>query len=157
MQKGGEREAKWRAQNSGQEANTGGEAGFRDKHKKEWIPSYKINDSWENNTQHKNIVNITIIILGFPGGSVVKNLPANAGDAGLIPGSGNSLGGGNGNPLHCSCLGNPMDRRTWWALVCGVAKIWKQLSTHCDCFMQWQVLVDLWWLFLMYVGHLKLT
>ena len=116
-----------------------------------WVPSYKINDSWENNTQHKNIVNITIIILGFPGGSVVKNLPANAGDASLIPGSGNSLGGGNGNPLHCSCLGNPMDRRTWWALVCGVGKSWKRLSTHCDYFMQWQVLVDSWWPFLIYL------
>ena len=51
--------------------------------------------------------------LGFPRGSVVKNPPANAGDtrdAGLIPGSGRSPGGGNGNPLQYSCLGNPMDR-----------------------------------------------
>ena len=46
---------------------------------------------------------------GIPGGSVVKNLPANAGDAGLIPESGRSPGGGNGNPLQYSCLGNPMD------------------------------------------------
>ena len=46
---------------------------------------------------------------GFPGGSVVKNLPANAGDMGLIPGSGRSPGGGNGNPLKYSCLENPMD------------------------------------------------
>ena len=49
----------------------------------------------------------------FPGGSVVKNLPANAGDAGdtsLIPGLGRSPGVGNGNPLQYSCLGNPMDR-----------------------------------------------
>ena len=47
---------------------------------------------------------------GFPGGSVVKNLPANAGDAGdmgLIPGSGRSPRGGNGNPLQYSCLENP--------------------------------------------------
>ena len=43
-------------------------------------------------------------------GSVVKNLPANAGDSGLIPGLGRSLGGGNGNPLQYSCLENPMDR-----------------------------------------------
>ena len=49
---------------------------------------------------------------GFPGGSVVKNLPANAGDAGSTPGSGRSTGGGNGNPLHYSCLGNPMVRET---------------------------------------------
>ena len=51
--------------------------------------------------------------LGFPGGSVVvkkKSPPASAGDVGLIPGSGKSPGGGNGNPLQNSCLGNPMDR-----------------------------------------------
>ena len=47
---------------------------------------------------------------GFPGGSVVKNLPAKAGDEGLIPGSGRSPGGGNGNPLQYSCLVNPLDR-----------------------------------------------
>ena len=41
---------------------------------------------------------------GFPGGSVVENLPANAGDAGLIPGLGGSLGGGNNNPLQYSCV-----------------------------------------------------
>ena len=44
-----------------------------------------------------------------PGGSVVKNLPINAGDAGLVPGLGRSPGAGNGNPLQYSCLGNPMD------------------------------------------------
>ena len=42
-----------------------------------------------------------------------------AGDSGLIPGSGRSPGGGNGNPLHYSCLGNPMDRGAWWARVHG--------------------------------------
>ena len=47
---------------------------------------------------------------GFSGGSVVKNPPANAGDAGAIPGSGRSPGEGNGNPLQYSCLENPMDR-----------------------------------------------
>ena len=52
----------------------------------------------------------------------VKNLPANAGDVGLIPGSERFLGGGNGNPLQCSYLENPMDRETWWATVHGVAK-----------------------------------
>ena len=59
---------------------------------------------------------------GFPGGSVVKNLPANAGDVGLIPGSGRSVGGGNDNPLQYSCLGNPMDRGAWRAIVHGVTK-----------------------------------
>ena len=44
-----------------------------------------------------------MILWGFPGGSVVKKLPSNAGDTGLIPGSGQSLGEGNGNPLQYSC------------------------------------------------------
>ena len=63
--------------------------------------------------------------LGFPGGTVVKNTPANAGDtrdAGLIPGSGRSPGVGNGNPLHLSCPQNSMDRGAWWATVHEVAK-----------------------------------
>ena len=58
---------------------------------------------------------------------MVKNLPASAGDtknAGLIPGSGRSPGGGNGNPLQYSCLGNPMDRGAWWAIVYEAAKSW---------------------------------
>ena len=59
---------------------------------------------------------------GFPGGSVVKNPPANAGDMGSIPGSGRSPGEGNGNPLQYSCLGNPMDIGVWQATVHGVAK-----------------------------------
>ena len=48
--------------------------------------------------------------------------PANAGDAGLIPGSGRSLREGNGNPLQYSCLGNPMNRGAWWATIDRVAK-----------------------------------
>ena len=65
---------------------------------------------------------------GFPGGTEEKNLPANAGDAGLIPGSGRSLGGGNGNSLQYPCLENPKDRGAWWTSVCGVAKSQTQLS-----------------------------
>ena len=76
---------------------------------------------------------------GFPGGSVVKNLPANAdsGYAGLIPESGRSPGGGNGNPLQCSCLENPMDRGAWEATVQSHKRTW--LSTEhtqylkCSC------------------------
>ena len=52
----------------------------------------------------------------------IKNLPANAGDMGLISGPGRSPGGGNGSPLRYSCLGNPMDRGDWQATVHGVAK-----------------------------------
>ena len=65
--------------------------------------------------------------MGFPGDSAVKkvkNLPANAGDLGLISGLGGSPGEGNGNPFQWSCLGNPMDRGAWWATVHGVAKSW---------------------------------
>ena len=51
-------------------------------------------------------------ISGFLGVSVVKNLPANAGDSGLIPGLGRSLGGGNGNPLQYSWLENPQGQRS---------------------------------------------
>ena len=54
--------------------------------------------------------------MGFPHGSVIKNLPANAGDADLIPGLGRFLGVGNGNPLKNSCLENPMVRGAWRAL-----------------------------------------
>ena len=60
--------------------------------------------------------------LGFPGGSVVKNPPANAGDVGSIPGLRRPHREGNGNPLQYSCLENPMDRGAWWATVSGVAK-----------------------------------
>ena len=59
---------------------------------------------------------------GFPGGSVVKNLPANAGDAGSVPGLGRSPSEGNGNPLQYSCLENFMDRGTWQAAALGVTK-----------------------------------
>ena len=59
---------------------------------------------------------------GFPGGSVVKNLPANAEDSSLIFGSRISSGEGNGNSLQYSGLGNPMDRGTWWATDHGVTK-----------------------------------
>ena len=58
----------------------------------------------------------------FPGDSMVKNLPAKAGDMGLIPGLERSPRGRRGNPLQYSCLGNPKERGVWWATVPGVAK-----------------------------------
>ena len=58
--------------------------------------------------------------------SVVKNLPADAGDVGSILGSGNAPG--NGSTLQCSCLGNPMDRGAWRAAVHGVTKSQTRLS-----------------------------
>ena len=66
---------------------------------------------------------------------MVKNLPANAGDTGLIPGSGISSGEGNDNPLQYSCLENPMDREGWRATVHGVAKNQKRLSAFTLTYM----------------------
>ena len=60
-------------------------------------------------------------------GAVIKNPPANDGS---IPGLGRSSGGGNGNPLRDSSLGNTMDRGAWWATIHRVVKNWTQLSTH---------------------------
>ena len=64
--------------------------------------------------------------MALAGGAVVKNLPASAGDMGLVPGLGRSSGEGNGNPLQCSCLGSTMDRGAWWAIVHELQKIQKQ-------------------------------
>jgi len=65
-----------------------------------------------------------MVVLSFPGGSVVKNPLASSADMGTIPGLGRSPGEGNGNPLQYSCLGNSRDRGVWWATVHGVAKSW---------------------------------
>ena len=69
-----------------------------------------------------------LFIKSFPGGSVVKNLTANAGDRGSVPGLGRSTEEGNGNPRQYSCLENPMDRGDWRATVHRVAKSWTRLS-----------------------------
>ena len=73
------------------------------------------------------------VLWGFTGGSVAKNLLANAGDPGdmvSVPGLGRSSGGGNNNQLHYSCLENPMDREAWWATAHEVPKSQTWLSTH---------------------------
>ena len=62
-------------------------------------------------------LNVFSRVLGIPRVSVVKNLPANVGNASSIPGLGRSPGGGNGNPLEYSCPEKPMDRGAWWATV----------------------------------------
>ena len=59
---------------------------------------------------------ISNILLCFPGGLVVRNPPANAGDPSSIPWLRRSPGGGNGNPLQYCCLENPMDREAWRAI-----------------------------------------
>ena len=80
---------------------------------------------------------------GFPDGSVVKTLPANAGnagDVGLIPCVGRSLGGRKSNPLQYSCLENPMDGEVWWATVHGISKeseTTEQLSIHAHLIFLW--------------------
>ena len=111
----------------------------------EWgVPLLYSLNSGSNPYSSKHICNCWIdntyqYLVGFLGDSVVKNLPANAGDSGSIPGSGRYLGGGNGNPLQYSCLGNPMDRGAWWAIVHGVIKsrTWPSMHTM----GQWQYLV----------------
>ena len=67
-------------------------------------------------------------ILGFPGGSVVKNPSANVGDVDSIPGLGRFPGGGNGNSFQYSCLENPIDRGGWQAMVHRVTKSQTRLN-----------------------------
>ena len=72
------------------------------------------------NSQSNAVTGILYIIP--PGGSGGKASACNAGDPGLIPGSGRSPGDGNGNPLQYSCLENPWDGGAWWAAICGVTQ-----------------------------------
>ena len=67
--------------------------------------------------------------MGFPHSSVGKESACSAGDLGSIPGSGRSSGEENGNPLHYSCLENPMDRGAWQATVHGVTRVGHYLVT----------------------------
>ena len=67
--------------------------------------------------------------MGLPGGSLGKNLPADARVMGSIPESERSPGEGHGNPLQYSCLVNPMDRGAWWATVHGLTKGQTQQAT----------------------------
>ena len=67
-------------------------------------------------------IRAVLIEHGFPGDSEGEESTYSGGDLGLIPGLGRSPGEGNGDPLQYSCLGNPMDRRTWRTTVHEVAK-----------------------------------
>ena len=74
--------------------------------------------------------------MDFPGCSVVKNLPAKAGDTGdtgSIPGLGRFPREGHGSPLQYSCLENPMDRGAWWATIHGVTRVRHNLVTEHTC------------------------
>ena len=66
---------------------------------------------------------------------MVKNLPDDARDTGLIPGWGRSPGGGNGSPLQYSCLETPINRGAWWAVVHRVAKSQTQLKQLSMCLL----------------------
>ena len=70
-----------------------------------------------------------MVKISFSGDPELKNLPANAGGAGLIPGSGRTPEGGNGHVLRYSCLGNSMDRGAWRATVHEVARVRYDLAT----------------------------
>ena len=90
----------------------------------------------QNSSAHQEMIGlrrcvfyISLSIL-FPGGSVVKNLPANAGDPGLIPGLGRSPGVGNSNPLQYSCLENSTDRGAWRATVHGIKRVRHNCATN---------------------------
>ena len=67
-------------------------------------------------------VAFTLRVMGFPGGSDGEEPTCDTGDPGSVPGLGRSPGEGHGNRLQYSCLGNPMDRGAWWAIVHGVTK-----------------------------------
>ena len=98
-----------------------------------WLSSSSIsNIIFKKEKLHINVG----LFVGFPDGSVVKNLPANAEDLGSIPGLGRSPGEGNGLPLQYSCLGNPMDRGAWWATVYGVGLFGDFFSF----LIEWQIL-----------------
>lgn len=77
---------------------------------------------------HTQKIKISVYVYrGFPDGSAGKESACSA-DVGLIPELGRSPGGENSNPLHYSCLRNPIDKGAWWAMVHGVTKSRTQLS-----------------------------
>ena len=77
-------------------------------------------DKWPNRLYF--LLSLYINTVGFPGVSVIKNLPSPAGDLASMPESGRSPGEGNGYPFQYSCLGNPMDKGAWYATILGVTK-----------------------------------
>ena len=93
-----------------------------------------------------------------PGGSEIRASACNAGDLGLISGSGRSPGEGNGNPLQYSCLENPMDGGAWWATVHGVAKSRTRLSDftffHFMGFILSRIWIQVHWHFF---DHVQIT
>ena len=98
------------------------------------LPGFPISH-WNRSPMRTGFLLVLCRLLGFPGGSAVKNLPAwEARDMGSIPALERSPGGGIGNSLQDSCLENPMDRGAWWATVHGAAESGTRLSTHTVAF-----------------------
>ena len=90
------------------------------------LPSLKSTSCTINGVEFYWLISPLMLHKGFPGGAVVKNPPANAGDArdrGSVPGCSRSPGGGKDNPFQYSCLENSVDRGAWWATVDGFPKI----------------------------------
>ena len=121
-------------------------------HSRTWLSGWT-----ENRKESRNVcvcvcVCVSVCVKrGFPGGSVMKNLPANAGDAGdmgLILGSGRYPAGGNGNSLQYSCLKSPVDRKAWHVTAHGVTKSQIPLSnwahTHAYIYINWISLLYIW-------------
>ena len=93
------------------------------------VSQTKINSTYYSYAESKMTqINMHSEQKGFPGGSVLKNLPAGAGDSSSIPRSARSPGEGNGNTLQYSCLGNPLERGAGQAAVHGVAQSQTQLE-----------------------------
>ena len=102
----------------------------------------QVNTTWNNFLPFNDKFSWCSNSFGFPGGSVEKNPPTNAGDTedmALILGWGRSPGEGNGNLIQYSCLRNPMDRGTWWVTVHEVAKSLRKLSTHTQFFWNYKL------------------
>ena len=93
-----------------------------------WMDLKSVTQS-ERSQKEKNKYHILMHICGFPHSSVGKSSACNAGDSGLIPGSGRSPGAGNGNPLQYSCLENPMDGGAWQATVHRATRVRHNLAT----------------------------
>ena len=91
--------------------------------------SQRVNICLNEGTECLLFISQQEVTYGFPGGSDGKESACNAGDAGLIPGSGRSPGGGHGYPLQSSRLENPMDRGAWWATVYEVTRVGYNLVT----------------------------
>ena len=101
----------------------------------EWIMGLLSKILWNIKKNKRQCLLCASFYVGFPKSSVIKESACNAGDLTSIPGSGRSPGEGNGNPLHYSCLENPMDRGAWQATVYGVTRVSHDWATKNTAFM----------------------